>query len=148
MRNGMSGVGQRPVSLAVIIRFHQHLNYMAQHNDLGKWGEDLAEKYLREGGYRILARDWRRGHRDLDLVAIENDVLVVVEVKTRSNERHADADTVVTPQKIRSLSMAANTYVKEHCFDGDIRFDIITIVGTPESGSELRHVKDAFLPFV
>ncbi|GAB6982067.1 YraN family protein [Prevotella dentasini] len=121
---------------------------MAQHNDLGRWGEDLAEKYLREGGYRVLARDWKHGHRDLDIVAIENDVLVIVEVKTRCNERHADADMAVTPQKVRSLAMAANAYVKNYCFDGDIRFDIITVVGTPETGVEVRHVKDAFLPFV
>ena len=59
---------------------------MAQHNELGKWGEDIAQDFLRQNGYRILYRDWKYGHRDLDLVAIDNDVLVIVEVKTTENQ--------------------------------------------------------------
>lgn len=120
---------------------------MAQHNELGKWGEDIAQDFLRQNGYRILYRDWKYGHRDLDLVAIDNDVLVIVEVKTRRNERFQDAEEAVSPQKIRSISIAANTLVKEMCFDGDIRFDIITIVGAPETSYEIRHIEGAFLPF-
>ena len=121
---------------------------MAQHNELGKWGEDIAQDFLRQNGYRILYRDWKYGHRDLDLVAIDNDVLVIVEVKTRRNERFQDAEEAVSPQQIRSISIAANTLVKEMCFDGDIRFDIITIVGAPETSYEIRHIEGAFLPFV
>ena len=124
---------------------------MATHNELGKWGEELAYEHLRFGGFRILDRNWKCGHRDLDIVAIENDVLVIVEVKTRRNEQYNDADEAVTPQKIRSLSIAANAYVKSHSLGSmgdDIRFDISTIVGTPETEHTLRHVRDAFLPFV
>ena len=128
-------------------RFY-NLQIMAQHNELGKWGEDIAQDFLRQNGYRILYRDWKYGHRDLDLVAIDNDVLVIVEVKTRRNERFQDAEEAVSPQKIRSISIAANTLVKEMCFDGDIRFDIITIVGAPETSYEIRHIEGAFLPFV
>ncbi|WP_028897866.1 YraN family protein [Prevotella sp. HUN102] len=120
---------------------------MATHNELGAWGEELACEYLRQSGYRILDRNWKYGRRDLDIVAVENDVLVVAEVKTRRNERFTDADEAVNAQKIRSLSIAANAYVKSHCWNQDIRFDIITIVGSPDE-HEVRHVKDAFLPFV
>ena len=74
-------------------------------------------------------------------------VLVIVEVKTRSNERYANADEAVTPQKIRSISIAANSYVKMFGMNREIRFDIITIVGTPEK-HEIRHTEDAFLPFI
>lgn len=59
---------------------------MAQHNELGKWGEDLAARMLEDKGYRIIARDWRDGHKDLDIVAIDDGWLVVVEVKTRRND--------------------------------------------------------------
>ena len=58
---------------------------MAEHNDRGRWGEQKAAEYLERKGFRILWRDWRDGHRDLDIVAIDADQLVVVEVKTRKN---------------------------------------------------------------
>ncbi|WP_455763161.1 YraN family protein [Prevotella disiens] len=120
---------------------------MALHNEIGHWGEDLACEFLMREGYRILERDWKIGKRDLDIVAIDDDVLVIVEVKTRSNERYANADEAVTPQKIRSISIAANSYVKMFGMNREIRFDIITIVGTPEK-HEIRHTEDAFLPFI
>ena len=87
-------------------------------------------------------------HRDLDIVAIDNGTLVIVEVKTRKNEQFADADEAVTVQKVRSLSIAANAYVKRYNINLDIRFDIITVVGQPTGTNEVRHVKDAFLPFI
>ena len=120
---------------------------MALHNETGKWGEQIAYEYLMREGYRIVERDWKYGQRDIDIVAIENDVYIFVEVKTRRNERFANADTAVTPQKIRSISIAANAYIKGHYLDREIRFDIITIVGMPDK-YEIRHVKDAFLPFI
>ena len=55
---------------------------MAYHNELGKWGEDVAVSYLQQLGYVILHRDWDYHHRDLDIVAIDNGTLVIVEVKT------------------------------------------------------------------
>ena len=57
---------------------------MAAHNELGKWGEDMAEAYLLEKGYSILERDWKSGHHDLDIIARDEDTLVIIEVKTRS----------------------------------------------------------------
>ena len=58
---------------------------MAAHNELGQWGENLATEYLRSKGYVIIDRDWRSGHRDLDIIAEDGDVVVFVEVKTRRN---------------------------------------------------------------
>lgn len=121
---------------------------MAYHNELGRWGEDVAASYLRQLGYTILHRDWDYRHRDLDIVAVDDGVLVIAEVKTRKDEQFADADEAVTPQKVRSLSLAANAYVKRYGISLDIRFDIITVVGQPSGTSEVRHVKDAFLPFI
>lgn len=121
---------------------------MAYHNELGKWGEDVAVSYLQQLGYVILHRDWDYHHRDLDIVAMDNGTLVIVEVKTRKNEQFADADEAVTVQKVRSLSIAANAYVKRYNISLDIRFDIITVVGQPSGTNEVRHVKDAFLPFI
>lgn len=121
---------------------------MAEHNDLGRWGEDVAAKYLEEKGLRVIYKDWRYGHHDLDIIATDDDGLcVIAEVKTRRNEKFVSADKAVTPQKVRSLSIAANAFVKSHRIDARIRFDIVTVVGTPEH-YEVRHVEDAFLPFV
>ena len=58
-----------------------------------------------------------------------------------------DADTAVSPQKMRSLSIAANAFVKTYHIEVEVRFDIVTVVGTPEH-YEVRHVENAFLPFV
>ena len=59
---------------------------MAAHNELGKWGEEKAAQYLIKKGYQILKRDWKTRHRDLDIVALDEDELVIVEVKTRRNQ--------------------------------------------------------------
>ena len=61
---------------------------MAEHNELGKWGEDEAARFLQRKGFTILERDWREGKRDLDIIALTEDgkLLVFVEVKTRRND--------------------------------------------------------------
>ena len=119
---------------------------MAQHNELGKWGECVAAQYLEQQGYLILERDWRDGHRDLDIVAADGGTLVIVEVKTRRNNVFAEPEEAVTWQKIRSLSLAANKYVKMNQVDADIRFDIVSVTGTTAEDCQINHIKDAFLP--
>ena len=117
---------------------------MAAHNELGRWGEDLAARYLEQKGYKILFRDWRNRHRDLDLVALkaDEDLLLIVEVKTRRNEHFADASLAVTPQKIQSIARAANAFVRAYQVHSRVQFDIITIVGTTPEAAEVRHVED------
>lgn len=74
---------------------------MAEHNDLGKWGEDEAALYLEDEGYTIIDRDWRLGRRDLDILAYTPDgnTLVVVEVKTRTGEEYQQPEEAVTPRQ-------------------------------------------------
>lgn len=117
---------------------------MAAHNDLGHWGEQLAAQYLEGKGCKILFRNWQYRHRDLDIVALkeEEDLLIIVEVKTRSNERFVDAELAVTPQKIKSIAIATNAFVKAYQVHSHIRFDIITIVGTDSAHAEIRHMAD------
>ncbi len=117
---------------------------MAEHNDLGKWGEDLAADYLQRKGYMILERDWKSGHRDLDIIALDGEVVVFVEVKTRRNRIFGDPVDAVGYQKIRNLQQAANHYVKYRCFNRDIRFDIVCITGTAGSEADIEHIEDAF----
>ena len=123
---------------------------MAEHNDLGKWGEDEAALYLEDEGYTIIDRDWRLGRRDLDILAYTPDgnTLVVVEVKTRTGEEYQQPEEAVTPGKMRNLARAANAYVKECQVDKELRFDVISIVGCAHQVKSLQHLKDAFNPML
>ena len=87
---------------------------MASHNELGKWGEEVAADYLLRQGYTIMERDWKSGHRDLDIIALDGDTVVFVEVKTRSNRMFTEPETAVDYQKIRHLQQFLIDMNKEH----------------------------------
>ena len=116
---------------------------MATHNELGKWGEDCAADYLQRMDYTIVARDWKSGHRDIDIITMDEETLVFVEVKTRRNRAFVEPETAVDYHKRRNLQGAINHYVKYFHVNHDIRFDIITVVGTIDGGQpEIEHLKD------
>ena len=123
---------------------------MAEHNELGKWGEDEAALYLEDEGYVIIDRDWKIGKRDLDILALSPDgkTLVVVEGKTRSGDEYQQPEEAVDGRKMRNLAIAANAYVKEHQVDKELRFDIISVVGVGHQVEHLEHLKDAFNPML
>jgi putative endonuclease len=119
---------------------------MAAHNDLGHWGEEKAADYLMTRGYRILHRDWRYGHRDIDIVAMKDNVIAIVEVKTRRNNVFMEPELAVDRRKVRSLMIAANAYVKAFRIDNELRFDIISVTGTGNDDCEINHIESAFMP--
>lgn len=123
---------------------------MAEHNELGAWGEDEAALYLEGEGYVIIDRDWKIGKRDLDILALSPDgkTLVVVEVKTRSGDDYQRPEEAVDGRKMRNLAIAANAYVKEYQVDKELRFDIISVVGVGHQVKCLEHLKDAFNPML
>ena len=123
---------------------------MAEHNELGKWGEDEAALYLEDEGYVIIDRDWKIGKRDLDILALSPDgkTLAVVEVKTRSGDEYQQPEEAVDGRKMRNLAIAANAYVKEHQVDKELRFDIISVVGVGHQVEHLEHLKHAFNPML
>lgn len=123
---------------------------MAAHNELGKWGEELAAQLLRDKGYTIVERDWHSGRRDIDIIARTPDgaTLVFVEVKTRSSDDITTPFDAVDLKKIRHIAASANHYVKQHNIDDLLRFDIVAIVGTQRSVKSVEHVEDAFRPLL
>lgn len=123
---------------------------MAEHNDLGEWGEAEAVCYLEKHAYVIRDLDWRFGKRDLDIVAITEDGewLVFVEVKTRQDDEVMDPSQAVTRKKMRNLAIAANAYVKALPGNYKVRFDIISVVGTKDRLKHIEHIKDAFNPLL
>jgi len=125
---------------------------MAQHNDIGKWGEETAMQYLRKKGYVIRDTNWRCGHRDIDIIAIDENLrtLVFIEVKTRGTNYVQRPEEAVNREKIRNIGLAANAYVKMNRITMPLRFDIITVVGSGNNGETpvVEHWEDAFNPML
>lgn len=119
---------------------------MARHNDFGRWGEDLAVDFLQRQGMEILARNWRAGRAEVDILARDKDELVAVEVKTRGTDAFGRPEVFVSRKKIRLLTEAVNAYVEQTGWEGEIRFDIVAIVR--EGGkTRVEHIPDAFYWF-
>ncbi len=114
---------------------------MAEHNDMGRIGENEAVDYLINAGYHILDRNWRSGHKELDIVAEQDGVLVIVEVKTRRDARFGKPEDAVSDSKIRRIVLAADAYVRLNRIDLPVRFDIITVLG---KNRQINHIIDAF----
>ncbi|GAB1403454.1 MAG: YraN family protein [Lentimicrobiaceae bacterium] len=118
---------------------------MAEHNDLGKLGEEIAVSYLRENGYQIKETNWRFGKDEIDIIAVKNKMLVVFEVKTRRSAAFGEPEIFVTAQKQRFLIRATQVYLERYKIDSEARFDIISIV-IDNSKPIIKHIADAFYP--
>lgn len=118
---------------------------MADHNDFGKFGEELAVNYLVGKGYQILERNWHNIHKEIDIIAKDGKFLVIVEVKARQTDEYGNPDIAVTKKKQRMLIAAANAYIFNKSLDVETRFDIISIV-FKDGEPIIEHIEDAFLP--
>ncbi|RZJ30771.1 MAG: endonuclease [Flavobacterium sp.] len=119
---------------------------MAQHNELGKLGEDLAVKFLIREGYAILERNWVFSKAEIDIIAQRENVLAIVEVKTRSDTGFGLPQDFVDRKKIRLLVKAVDAYVTGLDLDVDVRFDIIGIHKV-DNEFVITHLPDAFFIF-
>ena len=111
----------------------------------GLKGEDMAVNLLLQKGYRILERNWRCGHLEVDIIAENEDYLVIVEVKTRKSATFGNPEMFVDKQKQWHLIRAAIRYAKFKCVKKEIRFDIISVINCPEF-QEVNHIENAFKP--
>lgn len=119
---------------------------MAQHNDLGAKGEEIAFHYLLKKGYKIKKRNWRFAHYEIDMVALDKNELVIVEVKTRSAAIYEEPRDTISKQKIRFLTNAAQAYIEENEIDLETRFDVVFIKWYGEGKYDLEHIEGAFIP--
>jgi len=119
---------------------------MAKHIDLGRQGESLALKYLQENGFTILEQNWRHLKAEVDLITVSDGMLVLVEVKTRTNDYFGMPEESINRNKQRMMCDAANAYIELKELKYEVRFDVISIIS---DGKEVRlnHIKDAFYPF-
>lgn len=118
---------------------------MARHNELGKWGEQLAVDLLVTKGYAIVERNWRSGNMEIDIIAMKGSRIVFVEVKTRSSDFVDPADAV-DRRRVMRMVRAANSYVRAGNIPHEVQFDVILIVGVPEGDApRIEHIEDAFV---
>jgi putative endonuclease len=119
---------------------------MAEHNDLGKLGEELAVAFLEKKGYSILETNWTFQKAEIDIIAKKENTLAVVEVKTRSSIDFGLPQDFVKPKKIQLLVKAINEYVNSNALEVEVRFDIIAL---HKEGKEfvIEHLEDAFYYF-
>ena len=129
---------------------------MADHNDLGKLGEELAVEFLQKNGYEILETNWTFQKAEVDIIAKKENTLAIVEVKTRSSLDFGLPQDFVKPNKIQLLVKAVNEYVISKNLDINVRFDIIAITSSVQpsvSGNKegksfvIEHLVDAFYHF-
>ena len=119
---------------------------MAQHNELGKKGEQLAINFLVKKGYEIVERNYRFEKAEVDIIARRKDTLAVIEVKTRSSIDFGNPQDFVKPKQIKNLVKAVDEYVTVNQLDVDVRFDIIAIVKNGKQ-FDIEHLEDAFYHF-
>lgn len=116
---------------------------MAEHLDTGKLGEDKAAAFLEDKGFEILARNFRFRHSEIDIISKKNKILTFVEVKTRTNVSFGMPEEFVDATKRRLIMKAAEQYIFETDWHGDIRFDVISVVITQHT-VRIEHIEDAF----
>lgn len=119
---------------------------MAQHNILGKKGEDIAVDYLQNKNYKILARNYRFQKAEVDIIARHGNILAAVEVKTRSTSDFGNPQDFVKPKQIQQLLKVMNHFVEDQGLDLEVRFDIVAII-KDKTGIKIEHIEDAFLYF-
>ena len=111
---------------------------------IGKLGEDAAEKFLLENDYTILKRNYRWARGEIDIIAQKNGTLVFVEVKTARQDKFGNPETWVNQRKQKQIGSVAEGYLQEYKIaELDCRFDVIAVTNRG-SNWQIRHIENAF----
>ena len=115
---------------------------MSYNKNIGRIGESIAEKYLINNGYKILERNFKSKTGEIDIIAYKSNILVFVEVKTRTNNKFGFAYEAVDYRKKKKIQNTANSYINFKKIENiQYRFDIIEVYLTTK---EINHIIDAF----
>lgn len=121
---------------------------MDSRQQTGKFGEDMAADYLEGKGFTILARNWRSGHYELDIVVVDDDGIHFVEVRTRINPEILPQETV-NSAKQRKVVEAAKRFLREEAYrrfsDFEAFFDVVGVT-LSNDGTDLEYIPQAFIP--
>ncbi|MGC9375440.1 MAG: YraN family protein [Bacteroidales bacterium] len=118
---------------------------MAEHNELGKKGEEIALTYLKSKQYIVKETNWRFRKNEVDIITEKDNLLVVVEVKTRTSEYFENPKEAVTKKKQKFIIQATDAYIQEKNIEKEVRFDIVgvTIIN---GKTKIEHIQEAFQP--
>ncbi|MBI9033391.1 MAG: YraN family protein [Bacteroidales bacterium] len=119
---------------------------MADHNDLGNQGEQLALQHLLSQGHKLKEKNWQSGKGEIDIITLHDDCIVFTEVKTRSTNYFGEPEVFVTRSKQKMIIDTANRYINRFDVELEARFDIISVLivkGQPT----INHIEDAFYPY-
>lgn len=117
---------------------------MAEHNDFGKTAENLAADYISAKGYKIIARNFRSGKAEIDIVAEYGGQIIIIEVKARHTDLFIEPQEAVNKKKIRLMITAANDFMETFNRTEEVRFDIITVLPDDAGKLALTHIENAF----
>lgn len=114
-------------------------------HELGKRGEEAAACFLQRREYEILDRNWKCIAGEADIVALQDDTLCFIEVKTRKDAQKGFPSEAVDTRKRSRYERIAACYLKDHDYaDVRVRFDVIAILVLGEGRAFLRHHLNAF----
>lgn len=112
---------------------------------LGRWGQKQCEKFLKAKGYKTLTRNFSCTSGEIDLIMMDEDTVVFVEVKARTNEAFTDAESAITKVKQHRLAKAANLFIKKHKLENlPLRFDAMILITDGKNKQQIRHYENAF----
>ncbi len=117
---------------------------MSKHNKIGIKGEQLAAGFLLNKGYIILHHNWRAGKKEVDIIAFKDDMLVILEIKTRSSCKVSYPEEAVNRKKQQFLKAAALAFSHAHPEYRNIRFDIISVLLDGDEVKEIIYFEEAF----
>ncbi|MEV5962291.1 YraN family protein [Kribbella sp. NPDC051952] len=117
---------------------------MRTKNVVGRYGEDLAARYLSSHGFAVLERNWRCELGEIDIVAREGDALVICEVKTRRGLNYGSPLESITYRKLTRLRKLAGRWLQSHELrPASIRIDIIAVLFDQNTAPTVDHVRGA-----
>jgi putative endonuclease len=117
---------------------------MADHNDFGKLAEELAENFLVEKNYKILAKNYRYLKAEIDIIAQFENQIVIVEVKARATDAFMLPQEAINKKKIRLIVSAANEFLETNNIELETRFDVISVLPNEKGKLEITHIENAF----
>jgi putative endonuclease len=118
---------------------------MASHNDLGKEGEEMAAKWLVKNGYTLLHRNWRYSHYEIDIIAVKNNKLHIIEIKTRKSDYYGHPEDSVTKKKFKDLQRAADEFLFHNPGYKWLQYDVLAITMFENKETEYFLLEDVYL---
>lgn len=117
---------------------------MYQNHQTGKLGENAAVLFLEEKGYQILERNWRHHHLELDIVAAKDNILQIVEVKTRHSMQYGWPEQSISKKKMQFLKNAAEAYQFQHKEWKNLQFNVVSISMENNEINEILLLEDVY----